>query len=73
MQAQQVVKATGDVTAHGAAVATLLGWLPATAAVFSIIWLTIQIVERVVGKPFHEILRCLCSGVRGRVSSWLRR
>jgi len=73
MQAQQVVKATGDVTAHGAVIATLLGWLPSIAAIFSIIWLTIQIIERVVGKPFHEVLRCLCSKTWGRVAAWFRR
>jgi hypothetical protein len=64
MQTQQVVKAAGDVTAYGTAIATLVGWLPHIAALFSVIWLAIQITEKVTGKAFHEIVRCLCRRVR---------
>jgi hypothetical protein len=73
MQVQQVAKTAADATAHGAVIATLLGWLPSIAAIFSIIWLTIQIIERVVGKPFHELLRCICSKTRCRVATWFKR
>ena len=60
MQAQQIAKTAGDVTAHGTVIATLLGWLPHIAALFSVLWLLMQMTEKAVGKPFHEIVRCFC-------------
>jgi hypothetical protein len=39
-----------DATAAGAAFASWLGWLPQIAALFSIIWLSIQIGEWIYKK-----------------------
>ena len=57
MQTQQVIKAAGDATAYGTVIATLVGWLPSVAALFSILWLTIQITEKIADKKFHELLQ----------------
>ena len=64
-QAQQIIKGAGDATAYGTAVATLVGWLPAIAALFTVIWLGMQMVEKVVGKPFHELVRCAWKRIHG--------
>lgn len=73
MQAQQIVKTTGDALAHTTVVATILGYLPGIAALFSILWLAMQMTEKIVGKPFHEIVRCVCASVKQRVASWFKR
>lgn len=57
-QTQTLVKQTFDLGAYGITVATLLQWLPHVAAIFSILWLSMQMIEKVVGKPLHEILKC---------------
>lgn len=44
MQAEQA-KAVGDVLSLGTVVSALLGWLPAIAALFTIIWTGIRIWE----------------------------
>lgn len=68
MQTQQAIKVTGDATAYGTAVATLVGWLPNIAALLSILWFAIQITEKVTGRTLHDMLRCrwdcVCMGVR---------
>ena len=64
-QTQQVLKSTGDVTAYSAVVGSLLGWLPAIAAGFTIIWLGMQMVEKITGKHFHELVRCAWQRLRG--------
>lgn len=41
----QVVKGVGDVAAVGVTVGTVLQWLPALAALFTIVWTGIRIYE----------------------------
>ena len=41
----QVAKTAGDVVAASVTVATILEWLPALAALFTIIWTAIRIWE----------------------------
>lgn len=48
-----------DVVAYSSMVAALVGWLPPIAAALTIVWLSIQITEKVLGKPFIEVVRCL--------------
>ena len=68
MQPQQIIKHAGDATAYGTVVATLIGWLPAIAALFTILWLSMQMVEKLAGKPLHELVKCAWvwfKGLRG--------
>lgn len=41
-------------TSIGAAVAAIAGWLPAIAALFSIIWLSLQIWMFFIKKPWRK-------------------
>lgn len=41
----QVAKVAGDISAASITVATVLQWLPAVAAIFTIIWTAIRIYE----------------------------
>ena len=66
MQAQTIVKSVGDVTAYGTVVATLVGLLPSISAALAIIWLIMQMTEKAVGKPFHELVRCAWKKIRGK-------
>jgi hypothetical protein len=65
MQAQQTVKHGADGVAALVTGASFLGWLPHISAVLGIIWFGIQITEKVTGKPFAEIVRCVLKRVRG--------
>lgn len=65
-QIQQNVKYGADALAFGGVIGTLVGWLPAVAAGLSILWLSIQISEKVIGRPFNEILRNLWWRLTGR-------
>lgn len=65
MQPQTLLKSATDVTAYGTVVATVIGWLPAIAALFSIIWLSMQMAEKVTGKTFHELVRCAWTWFKG--------
>jgi hypothetical protein len=56
-----------DGAAAATAVATFVGWLPNFAALFTIVWLGVQITEKIVGKPFSEIVRCVFARFRRRV------
>ena len=47
-----------DAVAYANVVATIVGWLPPIAAALTVVWLTIQITEKIVGKPFVEVVRC---------------
>jgi len=49
-----------DAAAYSGVIATLMGWLPAIAALFSIVWIAMQMVEKVTGRKLHEMLRGLC-------------
>jgi hypothetical protein len=44
-EAQEQIKHVADALSVGTAVATVAGWLPAIAAVFTIIWTGIRIYE----------------------------
>jgi hypothetical protein len=43
--AQLPLKAVGDIVSVGTVIATIAGWLPAIAALLTIIWTVIRIVE----------------------------
>ena len=45
MSAPEQLKVTGDILSVGAVVSTLMGWLPAVAALFTIVWTAIRIWE----------------------------
>jgi hypothetical protein len=45
LPAQEQLKVVGDAHSLRAVVATLAGWLPAIAALFTIIWTGIRILE----------------------------
>ncbi len=45
MTAQDMARVTGDVASLGVLGATLLHWLPAVAALFTIVWTVIRIWE----------------------------
>jgi hypothetical protein len=45
LPAQEQLKVVGDALSVSAVVATLAGWLPAIAALFTIIWTGIRILE----------------------------
>jgi hypothetical protein len=64
-QIQQAIKNGGDVTAYGTAVATVVGWLPAIAALFTIFWLGMQMLEKFTGQSFNELVRCAWRKIRG--------
>jgi high-affinity Fe2+/Pb2+ permease len=64
-QIQQIVKGTGDATAYGVVVGTLMGWLPAIAAGFTIVWLGMQMLEKFTGQSFNELVRCAWRKIRG--------
>lgn len=63
-QVQQAIKQTGDVAAYGTVAATLVGWLPHIAAGFSIIWLSMQMLEKITGKTINELVRCVWAKIR---------
>lgn len=45
VQAPEQAKAIGDVFSVGTVVGSLMGWLPAIAAIFTIVWTAIRIWE----------------------------
>lgn len=53
-----------DVIAYGNTAATLMGWLPPIAAGLTVLWLAIQITEKVTGKSFVEVVRCFLDRLR---------
>jgi len=64
-QTQQLIKNVADGTAYGTVVATLVGWLPAIAAGFTVLWLGMQMTEKIAGRPFHDLVRCAWRKLRG--------
>lgn len=54
MQLQQTVKEIADVSSVGIALTTVLGWLPAMAAILSIVWTGIRIYEYIKTKKIKE-------------------
>jgi len=62
-EAQQIVKTVGDVTAVSVVVATLMSWLPAIAALFTVVWTGIRIyethtVQHLIHKYFYKSKGC---------------
>lgn len=47
------IKAVGDISA-ASITATILNWLPAVAALFTIIWIFQSLYESITGRPFSE-------------------
>jgi hypothetical protein len=54
---QQVAKYVADAGAYSAIIGTFLGYLPAIAAAFSIVWISIQIWESKTFNKFKAKLR----------------
>ena len=52
----ELMKQVGDGISVVTAVATLAEVLPSVAALFTIVWTGMRIVEMIVGKPFSEII-----------------
>jgi len=72
MQVAQIIRTAGDVTAYSAIIAALLGWLPQIAAGFSIIWISMQMLEKITGKTINAMLRNLCGRIhRAWDTFWL--
>lgn len=65
MQTQQLIKTAGDTTALAALGGWLAGVLPTIATLFTVIWFAILITEKVTGKPFAELVRCVWRKLRG--------
>jgi hypothetical protein len=64
-QVQQNLKHGGDAIFGVGALATLFGYLPAIAAGLSAVWFTLQIIEKITGKPIPTIISCLWNRARG--------
>jgi hypothetical protein len=56
-QQHEVLKHAVDGVSVITAFATLLDILPAVAALFSIVWTGMRIIEMITGKPFSEIIK----------------
>lgn len=68
MERKQMIDTALTAAPHIGVLATLAGWLPPIAALLSIIWIALQIVERLAGKPAHVLLAPLYE----RVARWWR-
>ena len=53
----EIIKHVADGVAAVTAVGTLMQLLPAVAALFTIVWTGMRIIEMVAGKPFADIIR----------------
>ena len=53
---QSVLKHGIDAVAAGGVIASLIGYLPAIAAVMSILWFAIQIIEKLSGEKIHATI-----------------
>ncbi len=49
-----IMKTVGDIAAASTVVATLMHWLPAVAAIFTIVWTGMRIYESLTGRNFSE-------------------
>lgn len=57
MQAPEQARLVGDVLSVGTVVSTIMGWLPAVAAIFTIIWTAIRIWETKTVQNFVKRLQ----------------
>lgn len=55
MERKQMAQNLIDATPHVGVLAALAGWLPPVAALFSILWISIQLAEKFTGKPAHVL------------------
>lgn len=46
-----------DWAALGATMGTVAGWLPAIAALASLVWTILRIVEMFTGRPIHKLIK----------------
>ena len=53
----ETAKHVADGVAAVTAIGTVMQLLPAVAALFTIVWTGMRIVEMIVGKPFSKIIR----------------
>jgi hypothetical protein len=53
MDKEHAVRNVGDAISAAGVVGTLIKVLPAIAAVVSLVWTVMRIVEMLTGKPFH--------------------
>lgn len=53
----ETIKHVADGVATITAIGTLMQLLPAIAALFTIVWTGMRIVEMIAGKPFAELIR----------------
>jgi hypothetical protein len=65
---EQTVRSVGDITAYSAFIGWFVGILPSLATLVTVIWFTILIIEKVVGKPFHQMVRCAWNKLRGKAA-----
>ena len=65
LQSQQTALKHGiDALMAGGVVASIVGWLPAIAALLSIIWFAIQIIEKLSGEKIHATIMRLVNKVK---------
>lgn len=69
MDRKQAVQQSIDAVPHIGVVAALAGWLPPIAAALSIVWIALQITEKVTGRPMHELLAPVCERLK-RLCPW---
>ena len=53
----ETIKHVADGVAAVTAVGTMMQLLPAVAALFTIVWTGMRIIEMIAGKPFADIIR----------------
>lgn len=69
MERKQTMQNVIDAAPHVGVIAALAGWLPPIAAAFSIVWIALQITEKVTGKPMHVLIAPVVDRI---VALWLR-
>lgn len=63
MERKQMAQNLVDATPHVGVLAALAGYLPPIAAAFSILWIGMQIAEKITGKPMHKLLAPVCERI----------
>lgn len=69
MEQRQMIQNVTDAVPHVGVIATLAGWLPPAAAALSIVWIALQIAEKITGKPIHVLSLAVCS----KIAAFFRR
>lgn len=74
MTAPEQVKVVGDVISVSTVVATLAGWLPYVAALFTVLWTMMRMHEMITGKPFsHSLMARAIVRAMHCVGSWFKK